>query len=653
MAVPPPPRLAVLLLLLLVLVEDHPSEAQQSYINKKQLDCNKNHTATLGFVCNGAASSCPSFLTFRSTQTYNNPATIAYLLSADASEIAAANNISDVDPLPLDTLLVVPINCSCSQRYYQHNATYTLKKQGENYFDVANITYQGLTACQAMEAQNPYNFQMLNVGMTITIPLRCACPTRNQTAAGFSYLLTYLIRQGETYESIATAFAGAGADVASILTANELSASDLIYFFTPLLIPLKIEPTKQNINAVAPPPPPRPSAPPPNAPPAQGGGSDSNKGIFIGVGIGASLLLLLTSILLFWFLFYRHRRQHHKSPPPPPLPPKLIDESGESTTKSLTSWSLSSEGIRSATETLTIYKFSDLEKATQSFSESNRINNSSVYRASFNGDEAAVKIMKGDVSREINALRLINHSRILRLSGFCVHDGLTYLIYEYAENGSLSDWLHPGPKLQPLPWKQRIQIACDTADALNYLHNFTTPPYIHKNLTTSNILLDTTMRAKITNFGLSRTFDAGGGDNEAVITRHVVGTYGYMAPEYVESGLVTPKLDVYALGVVILELLSGREAVGGDQAALAEAVEEVLGAEENVREKIRDFMDPLLGEDYPRELAYPALQLARSCVDHTMDARPPVSEVLAALSKLLKASLQWDPSRDSSSLVLD
>ncbi|KAL7116389.1 hypothetical protein ACP275_03G002100 [Erythranthe tilingii] len=667
------------LLLLLLLMLLYSSTAQQSYVNNKQLACNNNDTTTLGFVCNGASSTCTSYLTFRSTHTYNSPITIAYLLSADASQIAAANNISDVELLPADTLVIVPVKCSCSQNYYQHNASYILKNQDgtaetETYFTVSNGTYQALTTCQSMESQNPYDYRQLYPGFRLTVPLRCACPTRNQTSSGFNYLLTYLIRQGDNYNSIAAAFSASGADVQGILDANRLSVNDIIFFFTPILVPLKIQPTKAFINTLAAPPPP---LPPSNFPPTHNGGSNSRKWIFIGVGIGAAVLFLLSSVLLY-LLCYRRRRQSNKSPPPPP---KLrADKSGDPTSAGppFSDWSVSSQSIRSAIETLTVYKFEDLDKATSSFSESNRINgSSSVYLGSFKGDNAVIKIMKGgDVSREINALRQINHSHIIRLSGFCLHHDITYLIYEYAEKGSLTEWLRPNSSLlqkkdsndkhmniisiteRRLDWKQRLQIAYDVADALNYLHNFTNPPYIHKNLKSSNILLDGNLRAKIADFALSRTLEA---DDQNLMTRHVVGTYGYMAPEYIESGLITPKLDVFALGVVMLELLSGREPIVDDDDAgkdknkegshqmllLSERIERVLSGE-SVREKLKEFVDPWLGDEYPLEVAYSLGELARRCVAHNIDARPNVSDVFVALSKLLSSSLDWDPSHDTS-----
>ncbi|XP_076888347.1 protein LYK5-like [Bidens hawaiensis] len=267
--------------------------------------------------------------------------------------------------------------------------------------------------------------------------------------------------------------------------------------------------------------------------------------------------------------------------------------------------------------------------------------------------------MKGDVSGEINILKQINHSNIIRLSGFCLHQGNTYLVYEFADNGSLSDWLHVTDKNSKydlvLEWKQRVQIAHDMADALNYMHNYITPPYIHKNLKSSNVLLDGNMRAKITNFGLARSVE-GSENGDLQLTRHVVGTFGYMPPEYIENGLITPKMDVFALGVLISELLSGKEAAarvvdddGKDEVAvpdgqLSEMVKEVVRGEDNVREKLAGFMDGRLRGEYPVELAYSMVEIASKCVAADLNDRPSVAEVFGVLDKILSSSLNWDPS---------
>ncbi|KAM6543431.1 hypothetical protein CsatB_007878 [Cannabis sativa] len=633
------------------------NQAQQSYVNNKQLDCYNHFNTTDGFVCNGVSPTCLSYLTFRSIPPYNSPSSIAFLLGSDTVHIAKANNISDVDTIPTNNLVIVPVNCSCTagddSSYYQHNASYILKLRSETYFSVANNTYQGLTTCQSLIAQNSVGIFNLSVGLTLQIPLRCACPTRSQTSSAVKYLLLYLVTWHDSYSTIAARF---GVKAESLLDANRLSSSDNIYPFTPLIVPLTTEPSLT--EPASPPPPP----PPPAQPPISPNHNSSNKWIVVGAAIGAALLFF--AAIAFFFFFIQRRRRHHSNTQKPKelsssLPPSMKVSSNSYSTvpgTSSSSWStVSNQGaLRSAADSLTIYKLEELQKATDFFSEKNKIRGS-VYRGSFNGDEAAIKVMKGDVSGEINILKRINHLNIIRLSGLCVSGGNSYLVYEYAQNGSLSDWLqqHNNNNNNTLSWKQRVEIAYDVADAINYLHNFANPPYIHKNLKTSNIVLDETMKAKVTNFGLARVVENDEEEhNQPHLTRHVVGTQGYMAPEYIESGLVTSKLDVFAYGVVLLEILSGRAVAAAGDGGGGEKGEELVSEwvirnvldGDNVREKLREFMDAALKREYPLDLAFTMAQLAKACVARDLNSRPAITEVLMTLSKIRSSTRDWDPS---------
>lgn len=632
----------VSLILLIFLNYQIPSQAQQEYVNNKQLDCDSGvvYNATFGNLCNGVSRSCNSYLTFRSIAPYNTPPTIAFLLSSTASAIATANNISDVGPIPDNTVVIVPVNCSCSGKYYQHNASYVLKQHGETYFSVANNTYQALTTCQAIENQNVYDKRNLSAGMNLSVPLRCACPTTKQEDSGFKYLLTYLVAQGESVSGIGSLF---GIDEQSVLDANELSDSAFIFYFTPIMVPLTKVPDPIKLAASPPPP------PPPSTAAASNDSSSSKKWVIVGVAIGAVLILLLgLSGFLFWYCRRRSHQWKSQLPSSAPTSTDITKKTADSGTTR--SWSISSEGLRYAIDSLTVYKFEDLQKATSFFSEANQIKGS-VYRATFKEDAAAVKIYKGDVSKEISILKRLNHTNITRLSGFCVHKGDTYLVYEFAENGSLDDWLHPNNdksknkfqnSLSTLNWRHRVQIAHNIADALNYLHNYTNPPHIHKNLQSGNVLLDENFRAKVSNFGLARVLDD---DEEGgfQVTRHVIGTQGYMAPEYIENGVITAKMDVFAFGVVILELISGKEAIVGEEKLLSSCAREVLEGE-NVREKLRGFVDPSFGDEYPLDLVYSMAQLAKRCVERDINSRPGISEVFMTLSKLQSSTVDWDPS---------
>ncbi|XP_072962122.1 protein LYK5 [Typha angustifolia] len=711
-----PPILSLLFVMYLQLCGYYywPCQGQQDYEDNKQLDCDStNASSTLGYACDGGGlSNCTSYLTFRSHTPYTTPVTIAYLFSANASNISAINAIPDVNAVSTDDLVLVPIPCSCTgnNQYYQHNATYTIKYDTETYFIIANDTYQGLTTCQALIAQNPsHNSRNLTVGLQLQVPVRCACPSANQTAAGFRYLLTYLVTWGDDVPTITQRFRS---DYQAVLDANNLTSDSTIYPFTTLLIPLKTPPTKSELVT------PTPPAPQPTTDNSSDDNNSSSndsdsskKWVFVGVGIGVGLLLLCGIAGGLICCFY-YRRPDLMGP----VAAEPLVEGDLSGVKRGAATSVVSNDIRNIIDSLTVYKYQELERATESFGEDHRIKGSAVYRGVINGDEAAIKRLKGDVSHEINILQHINHSNVVRLSGFCLHQGNTYLVYEFAQKGSLADCLHhnhhnlngnlvmmksssssgsskeeeedlnngnyyvsssssySSNSSRVLSWKQRVQIAHDVADGLNYLHNYTNPPYIHKNLKSSNILIDADFRAKLSNFGLARALliqpteedSEEGGSPPPQLTRHVVGTQGYMAPEYLEHGLMTPQLDVFAFGVVMLELLSGKEATfsktktktkkdgekknrRGSEALLWESIGGILSGED-AKSKLRGFMDPCLQRsDYPLDLAYAMAELAMRCVSREAGSRPTMAEVLVSLSAIYNSALDWDPSDYSNS----
>jgi hypothetical protein len=198
-----------------------------------------------------------------------------------------------------------------------------------------------------------------------------------------------------------------------------------------------------------------------------------------------------------------------------------------------------------------------------------------------------------------------------------------------------------------------VQVAFDVADGLNYLHNYTSPPYVHKNLKSSNVLLDACLRAKVSNFGLARAIVSGAGGVE--MTRHVVGTEGYLAPEYLEYGLIGPHLDVFAFGVIVLELLSGKEVAparvhndggggGGSELLLWHEAERLAIGGDGMKDKVAAFMDARLHGDYQLDVAFALLGLALRCVAREPRARPSMGEVLLSLSAVYGSTLQCDPS---------
>uniref|UniRef100_J3MG00 Protein kinase domain-containing protein n=1 Tax=Oryza brachyantha TaxID=4533 RepID=J3MG00_ORYBR len=569
----------LLLLLHLVLVLLPPlAAAQQQYEANAQTDCDAdNGSSVLGYTCGDPATSppsCTAYLTFRSAPPrYASPITVSYLLNASVPAVAAANAVPVPVPVPADGLLLVPVPCACTAAgYYQHDAGYVIQFDDETYFIMANDTYQGLTTCQALMAQNPAHDSLnLYPGIKLTVPLRCACPSPAQAAAGVKYLATYLLGWDDDSSTVADRF---GADYQAVLYANNLTDDSTVYPFTTMLVPLKRRP---NADVTVSPEPPGPApalAPAPPPPPVPSSESVSGKwkksflGKCIGIGVGVGCAVLASGALLALLLLWRRRRWQGNGELATTAIHDVPLAPGKEGAKATPAWmvptTVADADVRDAVGSLTLYEYGELETATAGFAKEHRIGNSSaVYRAVINGDAAAVKRVAGDVGAEVSVLGRVNHSCLVRLFGLCVHRGDTYLVFELAENGALSDWIHAGGdggrgRGRALSWRQRMQVAFDVADGLNYLHNHTSPPYVHKNLKSSNVLLDAGFRAKVSNFGLARAV-AGAGAG-AQMTSHVVGTQGYLAPEYLEDGLIGPHLDVFAFGVVLLELLSGKEA---------------------------------------------------------------------------------------------
>lgn len=234
----------------------------------------------------------------------------------------------------------------------------------------------------------------------------------------------------------------------------------------------------------------------------------------------------------------------------------------------------------------------------------------------------------------------VNHGNLVKLEGFCIdpEDANCYLVYEYVENGSLSSWLHDVKK-DKLSWKTRLRIAIDVANGLQYVHEHTRPRVVHKDIKSSNILLDSSMRAKIANFGLAKS-----GHN--AITMHIVGTQGYLAPEYMSDGVVSTKMDVFSFGVVLLELVSGREAIDGEGKLLWKSVEGILEGTEEVKEtKVRGFMDGvLLRETSSMESVMNVMGLAVACLHRDPSKRPSMVDIVYTLCK--SDELFFDVSED-------
>ncbi|KAK1309285.1 Serine/threonine-protein kinase PBS1 [Acorus calamus] len=153
-------------------------------------------------------------------------------------------------------------------------------------------------------------------------------------------------------------------------------------------------------------------------------------------------------------------------------------------------------------------------------------------------------------------MSLLHHPNLIRLLGYCAEEGHRLIVYEFAPSGSLDDHLF-GVNEKHLQWCTRMKIAAKVAKCLEYLQTKASPPVIHRNLKPSNILLDAEFNPKVSGFGLAKLGPIG---DRSHISTSVIGTPGYIAPEFMNSGQLSVKCDIYSFGVILLELITGRRA---------------------------------------------------------------------------------------------
>ncbi|CAI0391944.1 unnamed protein product [Linum tenue] len=207
-----------------------------------------------------------------------------------------------------------------------------------------------------------------------------------------------------------------------------------------------------------------------------------------------------------------------------------------------------------------VFTYRELETATGNFNAGNVIGNGGygvVYRGILSdGTVAAIKMLhrEGKHILQVDLLSRLHSTYLVELLGYCADQHHRLLIFEFMPNGTLQQHLHH-KQYQPLNWGTRLRIALDCARALEFLHEHAVPAVIHRDFKCSNILLDHNFRAKVSDFGLAKT---GSDKINGQISTRVLGTTGYLAPEYASTGKLTTKSDVYSYGVVLLQLLTGR-----------------------------------------------------------------------------------------------
>ncbi|KAL7128064.1 hypothetical protein ABFS83_14G291000 [Erythranthe nasuta] len=288
---------------------------------------------------------------------------------------------------------------------------------------------------------------------------------------------------------------------------------------------------------------------------------------------------------------------------------------------------------------LPFFDLSVILKATDQFSNSNKLGEGGfgpVYKGILEGgQEIAVKRLSGESRQGLDELKnefifiaKLQHRNLVKLLGCCIQGDESMLVYEYMPNKSLDMFLFDQTKSSILDWQRRFNIINGIARGLLYLHQDSRLRIIHRDLKASNILLDSEMNPKISDFGLARSF--GGNETEAQ-TRRVVGTYGYMSPEYAVDGLFSIKSDVFSFGVLVLEIVSGKRNRGFTH---SEHSLNLLGHAWQLEKEGRssELLDPTLDIDFETAAeVLRSIQVGLLCVQQNPEDRPNMSSVVFML----------------------
>ncbi|VFQ86848.1 unnamed protein product [Cuscuta campestris] len=284
------------------------------------------------------------------------------------------------------------------------------------------------------------------------------------------------------------------------------------------------------------------------------------------------------------------------------------------------------------------YTLRELEVSTNGFSHENVIGEGG-YGIVYHGvleDETMVAVKnllnnRGQAEKEfkveVEAIGRIRHKNLVRLLGYCAEGVQRMLVYEYVDNGNLEKWLHGdvGPH-SPLTWEIRMNIILGVAKGLSYLHDGLEPKVIHRDIKSSNILLDKQWNPKLSDFGLAKLLCS----EKSYITTRVMGTFGYVAPEYASTGMLNERSDVYSFGILVMEMITGRSTIDYSRpSAEVNLVEWVKSMVSN--RNVEGIWDPKLEEKPSSRALKCILLVALRCVDPNAQKRPKMAHVLHTL----------------------
>ncbi|KAK8625192.1 hypothetical protein V6N13_090067 [Hibiscus sabdariffa] len=285
------------------------------------------------------------------------------------------------------------------------------------------------------------------------------------------------------------------------------------------------------------------------------------------------------------------------------------------------------------------FSYEILKYATDQFSTENLIGkggSNRVFKGILpDGKAVAVKILKSskeackDFANEIEIISSLKHKRIMPLIGVCIKDHDLISVYDFSSKGSLEEILHGNNNKakHALSWELRYEVAVGIAEGLNYLHNELSRPVIHRDVKSSNILLSDGFKPKLSDFGLAIW---GPTDSSFLIQADVVGTFGYLAPEYFMYGKLSDKIDVYAFGVVLLELLSGKRPISIENLKGQQSL--VMWAKPIIESgDVKGILDPNLNENINETQMHRMVRAATLCITRSARLRPKMSQILELL----------------------
>ncbi|CAK9140767.1 unnamed protein product [Ilex paraguariensis] len=575
------------------------------------------------YLCNSKKLSCDTFIVYRAQEGYQNLSSISSLFDTDESLLRHYNPMAKNDSLTLQLgrEIIVPVTCSCLKGFSQALYLYNVS-QPDSLHTIACELFEGLVKAKSLIVHNPDFEENSPYNDLIQVPVRCACPETSETEKGIKFLVTYPLREQDHTGRIARKFE---VPERMIWDANRLDPYTTIIPQTTILIPTMGVPVL-NLDVST-----LPGTPPPRSRPAieimpVTNSKNRNFSVYLGGVVVAGIVVMAITCGVLIITRKRRQRRNFKplfiiNSPLENFPPDFID------------------GMYKLKHSLISFSLEEMRIATENFRQACEIG-TAVYRGKICGSYMAIEQMnsKEEAHHVIGILTKVNHLNIVKLEG-CCYENTPYLVFEFAENGSLRDCLSNSKLSRQFTWTKRLQIAFDVAEGLHYIHHCTKPIYVHRNINSKLVLITKDWRAKISGFKSAKPLIC---NEEKVETNWneagIVGTNGYLAPEYLTYGQASTKVDVYAFGVVLLELLSAKEAIAEGifvKNSLGFLADCGLEDSSECLEKFKGFMDPVLEGDYPFGDAVCLAVLAKGCVVEDPLHRPTMNDVLKALSSIL------------------